>query len=132
MQAHGTAHFPAELGELGISNASTVWWNLSPPALYEQVARRNEGLIPHLGPLVVRTGQHTGCSPNDTFVVQEPTSTAKIWWGPVNHPFDSEQFEHLYRRILAYLQGKDLFIQDSFAGADPTYRLPIRVITETA
>lgn len=132
MQEQGTTHFPTGLEDLGIHYASTVWWNLGTPALYEQVARRNEGQISHLGPLVVRTGQHTGRAPNDKFVVQEPGSAEKVWWGSVNRPFEPEKFEQLYRRVLAYLQGKDLFVQDCFAGADPEYRLPIRVITETA
>ena len=116
----------------GIRNVGTVFWNLSSPALYEQVVRRREGLIAHLGPLVVRTGQHTGRSPDDKFVVREPSSEAKIWWGKVNRPFPPEQFDALYRRVLAYVQGKDLYVQDLYAGADPAYRIPIRVITETA
>jgi phosphoenolpyruvate carboxykinase (ATP) len=86
----------------------------------------------HLGPLVVRTGEYTGRSPNDKFVVKEPSSADKVWWGPVNKVMAAERFASLQNRLLAYLQGKDLFIQDCFAGADPAYRLPIRVITETA
>src|SRR4029079_3512832 len=117
---------------LGITNAKTVWWNLPTPALYEQAINRNEALISHLGALVVRTGHHTGRSPNDKFIVQEPSSADKVWWGKVNRPFDADHFDRLYHRAQAYLQGKDLFVQDCFAGADPAYRLPIRVITETA
>jgi phosphoenolpyruvate carboxykinase (ATP) len=116
----------------GIENIETAYWNLSTPALYEEAVRRHEGLVAHLGPLVVRTGQHTGRAPNDKFVVREPSSEAKIGWGAVNRPFSTERFDALYHRLLAYLQGKDLFVQDCYAGADPEYRLPIRVITETA
>lgn len=120
------------LDQHGISHTGILFWNLSSAALYEESARRREGSISHLGPLVVRTGQYTGRSPNDKFIVKEPESDRHIWWGKVNQPFDSLKFENLYARMLAYLQGRDLFIQDSYAGADPNYRICVRVITETA
>lgn len=120
------------LEELGLTQAGTIWRNLTTSALYEQTVRRQEGTIAHLGPLVIRTGQHTGRAPNDKFVVDEPTSTDKVWWGMVNKPFEKEQFEKLLHRAQAYLQGKDLFIQDCYAGADPEYRMPITVITDMA
>ena len=116
----------------GIVNVGHVHWNLTTPALYEEAVRRREGLLSHLGPLVVRTGQHTGRSPKDKFIVDEPESRDQIWWGDVNQPLSREHFELLHHRLLAYLQGKEIFVQDCFAGADPAYRLPIRVITETA
>jgi phosphoenolpyruvate carboxykinase (ATP) len=121
-----------DLEKDGIKNTGFVYWNLSTPLLYEEAIRRREGRMAHLGPLVVRTGEHTGRSPNDKFVVKEPSSEDKVWWGPVNKAMAAERFASLQHRLLAYLQGKDLFIQDCFAGADPAYRLPIRVITETA
>src|SRR5512147_3116744 len=107
----------------GIQNVNTVYWNLSTPQLYEEAVRRHEGRLAHLGPLVVRTGQHTGRSPNDKFIVHELSCDEKVWWGKVNRPLDPNKFELLHRRLLAYLQGKDLFVQDCFAGADPAYRL---------
>ena len=116
----------------GIRNVNTVYWNLPTPALYEHIVRRQEGLLCHLGPVVVTTGHHTGRSPHDKFIVREPSSESKIWWGKVNRPFDPAQFDALYHRLLAYLQMKDLYVQDCYAGADPAYRVPIRVITETA
>jgi phosphoenolpyruvate carboxykinase (ATP) len=100
--------------------------------LYEEIIRRREGRLAHLGPIVVRTGEHTGRAPNDKFIVREPASEGNIWWGPVNKSMDLEKFTALHHRLLAYLQGKDLFVQDCFAGADKKYRIPIRVITETA
>ena len=118
--------------EHGIKNVNMVYWNLPPATLYEEAVRRREGLIAHLGPLVVRTGHHTGRSPRDKFIVEGPESQGKVWWGDVNQPMSQENFELLYRRQLAYLQGKDIFVQDLFAGADPRYRMPIRVITEYA
>ena len=123
---------PVGLDANDIKNVNNVYWNLCTSKLYEEAIRRREGRLAHLGPLVVRTGQHTGRAPNDKFIVREPTSAGKVWWGKVNQTMDQDSFDTLYRRLLAYLQGKDLFIQDCFAGADPEYRIPIRVITETA
>lgn len=116
----------------GILHTGNIYWNLSTAALYEEAARRREGLISYLGPLVVRTGQYTGRSPNDKFIVREPESEKHIWWGKVNQAFDIQRFESLYARMLAYMQGRDLFVQDCYAGADAEYRINIRVITETA
>jgi phosphoenolpyruvate carboxykinase (ATP) len=120
------------LDQHGIYNVNNVYWNLPTPLLYEEAIRRREARLSHLGPLVVRTGQYTGRSPNDKFIVREPSSEDQIWWGKVNRPMEESSFERLHLRLLAYLQGKDVFVQDCFAGADPAYRLPIRVITETA
>ena len=116
----------------GIRNADSISWNLSTPALYEQVVQRREGIVAHMGPLVVRTGHHTGRSPNDKFIVREPSSEEKIWWGKVNRAIDPASFSGIHQRLLTYLQGKDVFVQDCYAGADLQYRIPIRVITETA
>ena len=114
----------------GIKNPGIVYWNLTTAMLYEQVTRRNEGKIAHLGPLVVQTGSHTGRSPNDRFIVEEPGSEADIWWGKVNRPFSQEDFDYLYRKMLAYTQNRDIFVFDGYVGADPKYRMPVRIITE--
>jgi phosphoenolpyruvate carboxykinase (ATP) len=116
----------------GFINLGTVHWNLSTPRLYEEVIRRREGQLAHLGPLVVRTGHHTGRSPNDKFIVKEPSSQEKIWWSKVNQPYDEAKFDAMYRRLIAYVQTRDVFVQDCLVGADPDYQLPIRVITEDA
>ncbi len=115
----------------GFRNLGMVYWNLSTGALYEEVVRRREGTIAHLGPLVVRTGHHTGRSPKDRFIVKEPTSESKIWWGKTNRPFDVDRFDDLFHRLQAYVQGRDLYVQDCYAGTDPRYRVPIRIITST-
>jgi phosphoenolpyruvate carboxykinase (ATP) len=107
-------------------------WNLSPAALYEEAVRRGEAQIAAEGPLACRTGQHTGRSPNDKFVVREPSSEADIEWGKVNRPMDPAQFDLVHRDLLATLEGKDLFVLDCFAGADPKYRLPVRIVNEFA
>ena len=132
MQQHGVAASDYGLENHGIQNVNAVYWNLPTPILYEEAIRRHEGRLAHLGSLVVRTGQHTGRSPKDKFIVQEPSSADKVWWGSANQPMEPHRFEILHRRLLAYLQGRDLFVQDCFAGAAPEYRLPIRVVTETA
>ena len=116
----------------GLRNTTAVYRNLELPALYEEAVRRGEGLIAPGGALVVTTGEHTGRTPKDKFVVEEPENKANIWWGSVNQPFSEDKFEAIYRQMLAYMQGRDLFVQDCFAGADPNYRLAIRVVTQTA
>jgi phosphoenolpyruvate carboxykinase (ATP) len=116
----------------GITNVNEVYWNLPTSRLYEEAIRRREGLIAHLGPIVVRTGHHTGRSANDKFIVREPSTEDDIWWGKVNRPFDPEIFDDLYAHLLAYLQGRDLYVQDCWAGADPKYRIGVRVISENA
>jgi phosphoenolpyruvate carboxykinase (ATP) len=120
------------LESIRLRNTGRIFSNLSTPALYEEAIRRYDGMLAHLGPLVVRTGQFTGRLPNDKFIVREPSSEKRVWWGNVNRPFAPEKFEIVRSRLCAYLQGKDLFIQDCYAGADPEYRIPIRVITEKA
>ncbi len=109
-----------------------VKWNLSAAALYEEAVRGQEGAIAAGGPLVCRTGHHTGRSPNDKFLVREPSSEAHIAWGKVNRPMDVAHFDALHRDLVASLAGRELYVQDCYAGADPAYRLPIRVITEYA
>jgi len=116
----------------GIRNFKEVHWNLSTPVLYEHAIRRSEGVLSHLGPLCVTTGEHTGRAPNDKFSVQEPSSQENIWWGKVNRSFTVDQFDALYSRVLAYLQGREIYVQDCYAGADQDHQLHIRVITETA
>lgn len=121
-----------QLAELGINNEGDVFYNLTAPELYEQAIRGHEGIISHLGPLVVRTGQHTGRSPNDKFIVREPSSEKNVWWSKVNRDIPEEKFLNLLKKMETYIQNKDVFIQDCYAGADKRYRLPIRVITEYA
>ncbi|MFH1686037.1 MAG: phosphoenolpyruvate carboxykinase [bacterium] len=116
----------------GLTNVGKVHWNHNTPLLYEDIVRRNEGHVLHLGPVAVRTGLHTGRAAKDKFIVRESLSQDKVWWGPVNKEFSPEKFEMMFRRLQAYLQGRQLWVQDCFAGFDPRYRLPVRIITETA
>jgi phosphoenolpyruvate carboxykinase (ATP) len=116
----------------GLYNLNDIYWNLPTPALYEQALDRHEGLLSHLGPLVVRTGHHTGRSAGDKFIVDEEGSHDLIWWGSINRPIPEYNFDILHQRMASYLQMKDIYVQDCFAGADPEYRMPIRIITEYA
>ena len=120
------------LEALGIVRSGRVHWNLSPAALYEEALRRGEGQLAADGPLVARTGQHTGRSPNDKFVVREPSSEKHVHWGTVNKPIDEAKFDAFHADMMRYLQDKDLYVLDAWAGTDPKYRLPIRVVTEFA
>ena len=132
MQHRGPFVSPHGLDSLGIEQVRTAHWNLTTPALYEESVRRSEARIAKGGPLVALTGIHTGRSPNDKFFAREASTENDIWWGNVNRPIDAERFDSIERRMMAHFKGKDVFVQDCFAGADPAYRLPIRVVSEYA
>lgn len=121
-----------ELSNYGIVEPRTVYWNLNTPELYEEVARRNEGVLSDHGNLIVDTGEHTGRAAKDKAIVRESGSEDKVFWGEVNKDFPQEKFNALKERMMAHANGRDLFVQDTFVGADPKYRLPIRVINELA
>lgn len=133
MQHIGTA---SKIGveSQGLLNAKTVYWNLPPAALIEQSILRGESTLSADGALIVHTGQHTGRSPNDKFVARIANSPeeSEIWWGKINQPISEDKFERIYHKMLAYLQGRDIFVQDMLAGAHPDYTLPIRIISEVA
>jgi phosphoenolpyruvate carboxykinase (ATP) len=110
----------------------TVRANRSTAELYEDAIRAGEGLLAAAGPLVVLTGKHTGRSPQDKFIVDEPSSTSKIWWGDVNRPISEEHYDRLRARLVDHCAKRDLYLQDCHIGADPTHRRSLRVYTETA
>lgn len=116
----------------GIKNPGEIYYNLPIPALYEEVIRREEGLIGEGGTLVAYTGVHTGRSPADRFIVKEPGTENDILWGPVNKAISPEHFDSLHKKILDYYEGKDLFIRDLNVCAHPEYRINVRVINEYA
>lgn len=121
-----------ELDNYGIRGAARVYWNLTTPELYEEIARRNEGLLSNQGALMVDTGEHTGRAAKDKAIVREPSSEQHVFWGEVNKEITQEKFNSLKERMMAHAAGRDLFVQDTFAGADPDFRLPVRVINEFA
>jgi phosphoenolpyruvate carboxykinase (ATP) len=106
--------------------------NLSVAALYEKAVQRGEGLIADGGPLVVETGQHTGRSPKDKFIVEEADSHRGVWWGGFNQPIGEDAYDRLRARILTHLAGREVFARDCFVGADPRYRRSVRAYTESA
>jgi len=116
----------------GLVNLRRIYWNLPTAALYEEAVFRGEGRVCHLGPLVVNTGKHTARAAADKFIVREPSTEEFIWWGQYNRPFSSEAFNTLLARLQGFLQGRDVFVQDCYVGADPEYRMPIRIITARA
>ncbi|HSF17709.1 MAG TPA: phosphoenolpyruvate carboxykinase (ATP) [Vicinamibacteria bacterium] len=130
MEEQGAFRSRFGLDNHGIFDA-TVWWNLSSAALYEHAIQRREGFIAHRGPLVVHTGQYTGRSPNDKYIVREPRSEKHIWWD-VAKPCETSQYDRLRARLTAYLRGRDLYVQDCYAGTHPEYKIPIRIINTRA
>jgi len=119
------------LEQQGFRNLKAVHWNLPAPALYEAAVARAEGHVAKKGPLVVLTGQHTGRSASDKFVVRDAVSENHVWWDN-NKPMSPAHFDALFQAMMAYAQGRELFVQDLFGGADPAHRLPVRVVTEFA
>lgn len=115
----------------GISNVARIYWHLPTASLYEEAIKRGEGLLAHLGPLVVRTGHHTGRSPRDKFLVREPETEDRINWEE-NQSMEPAHFRSLYNRLTAYLQSREVFVQECYTGAHPRWRKAVRVITEYA
>lgn len=120
------------LENYGIRGAARVYWNLNAPELYEEIARRREGVVSNHGAMIVDTGEHTGRAAKDKAIVREPGSENKVFWGDINKDFPQAKFNALKERMMAHASGRDLFVQDTFAGANPHYRLPVRIITEFA
>lgn len=120
------------LDKQGLRNLNTEYWTLTTPALIERIVSRGEGTLAQEGVVAVRTGIYTGRAPNDKFIVKDSETADKVWWGKSNRPFDPEDFDRIHASMIAYFQGRDIFIQDAVAGANPEYSLPIRIITEHA
>ena len=120
------------LSNQGVINLRLAYWNLTTESLVEEAIFRNEGALVSGGPFVANTGKHTARSANDKFVVRHTDSENNIWWGVYNRPFAADKFEVLYGRMLGFMQGRDVFVQDVYGGADESYRLPVRLVTELA
>ena len=120
------------LDHLGVRSAIRTWHNLSPAELYEHALRNGEAALVASGALTAETGQHTGRSPKDKFLVREPSSEQKIWWKGGNRPIERESFDALLALMVEHLQGHQAYVQDVFACADPQHRLRVRVVTELA
>lgn len=120
------------LEELGMKNLGQIYRNLPVPILVEHALVRGEGRMATNGALCVETGKYTGRSPKDKFIVEESSSWTNIDWNKLNVPISEEKFQQLYRRMLSYIQGRDLYIFDGYVGADPRYQFGVRVINEFA
>ena len=122
----------ASVATLGLGNVAAAYWNMTPAELVEEAIVRGEGRLVDSGALAADTGEFTGRSPKDRFIVKDAITENAVWWGDVNIPFDSQKFDLLYHRVCAYLAGKEIFVRDAYACADPKYRTNIRVVTEQA
>ncbi len=122
----------ASVATLGLENVAAAYWNMTPAELVEEAILRGEGRLVDSGALAADTGEFTGRSPKDRFIVKDAITENTVWWGDVNIPFDSQKFDLLYHRVCAYLAGKEIFVRDAYACADPKFRTNIRVVTEQA
>src|SRR5215217_2243406 len=120
-----------DLSEHGLTPSGTVHYQPTTALLYSHTLERRDGRLAEGGSLVVDTGIHTGRSPNDKFVVREPGSEDRIWWSKVNQDLDEGHFDGLRDKVVSFLESRDLYVVDAFAGADPEHRLPLRVITDS-
>ncbi len=116
----------------GLVYLDQVFWNIPESALYEEAVFRGEGKMVYGGPFLVRTGKWTARAANDKYFVREPSTENKIDWGEYNRPMSPEKFNGILSRLQAFFQGEELFVQDVYAGADPRYRVPFRIITDKA
>lgn len=119
----------ASMEALGIKN-SNAFWNLSPEKLAEISVEKEMATKADCGAINVLTGEFTGRSPKDRFIVKDDITKDSVWWGNINIPFDTDKFDALYDKVVNYLSGKDVYVRDVYACADPTYRLNLRAVTE--
>ncbi len=131
MNNYGKRAEDASLESIGLSNLGDCFWNLTPSELVEDTIIKGQGVITDTGALAIETGEFTGRSPQDRFIVCDSKTEEAVWWGTINKKFETDKFHALYNRMKAYLMGRDLYVRDSYACADDDYRLNIRVVTET-
>ena len=121
----------ATISELGIKNA-TVHWNLSPEELAKIAIEKGQAVLTSTGAININTGEFTGRSPMDRFIVRDKISEDAVWWGDVNLSFDEDKFDAIQQKIVEYLSGKEIYVRDAYACADDRYRMNIRVVNEYA
>lgn len=130
MKEFGVKSEKANLAEIGLERVACAYWNLTVPELVEETILRGQGVLTDTGALACDTGEFTGRSPKDKYIVKDSNTEKKVWWSEVNTPFNSNDFDALYNRVTAYLGGKEVFIRDAYACASPEYKLNIRIVTE--
>ena len=129
---HGTTSLKEHLDKLGIGSPSALHVNLSPAALYEEAIRRGEVKLSEDGAAIAMTGQHTGRSPNDKYVVRDSLTEKTVDFGKINQPYELAAFDALKKRTIEYMKGRELFVMDLYAGAEPAHRMSVRIITTNA
>ncbi len=129
MQNTGTKNPEADLSKLGLKNVN-AYWNLPVPELVERTIAMGEGVLADSGALVIKTGEFTGRSPKDRFVVKDSVTENTVDWNDINMPFDSDKFDALYNKVTAFLDGKDVYVRDAYACADDNYRLNLRLVAQ--
>lgn len=132
MKTHGVNPSRFGLEEIGLNQYALAEWNLGTAHLIEKSVQRGEGMLSGRGALVVRTGQFTGRSPKDKYIVRDAGTESTVAWGSVNQPLSPEHFSGIWGRLQAFLANQDILVQDLLAGADPDYTMPIRVLTQRA
>ncbi len=130
MNEYGHKNPNFSIADIGLKNVSAAYWNLTPAELVEETIINGMGELSSTGALAIDTGEFTGRSPKDKFCVNDNETEGNVWWGDINIKFDAAKFDKLYTRMQAYLTGREVYVRDSYACADPRYRLNVRVITE--
>lgn len=130
MNEYGKKAENASISTLGLGNVSAAYWNLEPSELVEDSIIKGEGVLANTGALAIDTGEFTGRSPQDRFIVEDDVTRDGVWWGPVNKKFDAEKFDLLYNRVTSYLSGKEVYVRDAIACSSEKYSMNIRVVTE--
>src|SRR4029079_11931971 len=127
MNEFGLKAKDASIADFDLKHVADAYWNLSPAELVEETIICGEGMLTDTGALAVDTGKFTGRSPKDKFIVCDEKTENSVWWGDINIKFDPDKFDHLYNRVIGYLQNRTTYVRDAYACADPKYRLNIRV-----
>lgn len=131
MDLFGNFGSSADLGSsIGLKNTGNQFWNLTPAELIEDTILQGQGLLSDTGALAVETGEFTGRSPKDRFIVEDEITKDSVWWGGINKGISEAHFDTIYERMQAYLSGRDIYVRDAFACADEDFRMNIRVVTE--
>lgn len=130
MNRFGKLPNESSLEYLNLNHASDVFWNLSPSELTEATLFNQQGTLSDKGALSIDTGEFTGRSPQDRFIVEDDITRDTVWWGNMNKKFDAQKFDALYNKMTAYLSNRELYVRDAYAGADPKYRIKLRVVNE--
>ena len=130
MNEKGNRSANASVSQMGISDAANVYWNLTPEDLAERSIQMGEAIVTDTGAISIDTGKFTGRSPKDRFIVEDDITRDSVWWGDINIKIQPDKFDRLYEKIIEYLNGRDIYVRDSYVCANPNYRLNVRSVTE--